>query len=247
MIETLFIESKNLERQVKIRIYRPKNPSDIYLYFHDGQNIFDKESSAFNMSWQVLEVMKDLGFEANVIGIHSLDGLNRVLEYLPAKLEHPEDHEIFDDQDDLETSGIEYGKFIVEELIPFIEEKPASQRLIAGSSMGGLASLYLGSEYPDIFQLVIAMSNSVFVGPEAAAEFVAAYSKEHKQKIYLSVGTKEGQEEYYQKNFLMGNRMIYGALRNRLEVKFEEIDGAVHNELAWHDNLRSAFKFLFDL
>ena len=41
--------------------------------------------------------------------------------------------------------------------------------------------------------------------------------------------------------------MIYGALKNKAEIKFEEIKDAVHNEIAWLNNLKSAFKFLFEL
>lgn len=247
MIETLFIQSKYLERKVEVRLYRPKQASDIYLYFFDGQNIFDIESTAYGMSWDVLPALKEIGLNANVIGIHSLSGLERILELMPGQLEKPYDfEEELSMLNDTRTKGRAHGKFIVEELMPLVELRPAKDRLIAGSSMGGLASLYMGAHYPDLFKKVLAMSTAAFIAPKQMGQFVGKYDKKNKQSIYMDVGTEEAEDKQTKLAYILVSRLVSGFLETKARVKYIEEIGADHNEIAWARRLPQALTFLFE-
>ncbi len=134
------------------------------LYMHDGQNLFDSTTAYGHKEWKVDETVSKLLTQESiepciVVGIWNTP--KRFLEYAPAKP--------FQWMPDKARKQIEnapyyrgtplsdaYLRFIVEELKPFIDSNfqvdpsPAAT-FIAGSSMGGLISLYALCEYPHVF------------------------------------------------------------------------------------------------
>jgi enterochelin esterase-like enzyme len=142
------------------------------LYMHDGQMLFDSSINWNHQEWGVDETMGKLMAEKKiqdciVVGIWNT-GTSRHSEYFPQKpfesLSFEErkmvqdalknalkpQTEAFEPQSDL------YLKFLVTELKPFIDTHFSTYRnrrstFIAGSSMGGLISLYAVCEYPKVF------------------------------------------------------------------------------------------------
>ena len=102
------------------------------LYMHDAQNLFDEYTSYIG-EWRLDETMLALsaeGLEAIVVGLPNMQDMRRV-EYNP----YPPGR------------GDDYMRFIVETVKPLIDRDfrtlPDAQHTgIAGSSMGGLISLY---------------------------------------------------------------------------------------------------------
>ena len=136
------------------------------IYMHDGQMLFDSTSTWNKQEWKVDEALGELlktykGAPPIVVAMeHSK---NRFIEYLPQK-----PFEVLSniEQDSLMTlsanwSGLEswdttvYSRFIVDEVHPFVlNEFNISKNApvyVAGSSMGGLISMYALCEYPDFF------------------------------------------------------------------------------------------------
>ena len=107
--------------------------------------------------WELDKAIDKIGLRANLVGIYCAEGEEgraRTNEYSPF-----EEFTNKEAREKLNPKGILTGKFIIEELIPLLEkDKKASSRLIGGSSMGGIMSLYMGSEYPRIFDKVLALS-----------------------------------------------------------------------------------------
>jgi len=141
------------------------------LYMHDGQALYDSTTTWNQQAWEVDDVAEKLIAEGKlknfiVVGIWN-GGVTRHSDYFPQKpfeqLTQPEKDsvtaqlnsagrtkEIFKPQSD------NYLKFIVDELKPYIDTKFSVYKnqkntFIAGSSMGGLISLYAICEYPEIF------------------------------------------------------------------------------------------------
>lgn len=229
MITSRTLFSKDLNREVEVRIRRPEKDSKIYLYFFDAQNIFDERSSAYNKSWHVDEVLDELGVSLHVVAISSLQGMERVREYLPG------------------YGGEKTASFLVHEVLPLVEEGEVSHRIIAGSSMGGIMSLYMGAIYPTLFKGVLAMSTAAFYEPETMGEIVSLYKKDNEQKIYLDVGTKESSEISEAKAYVLTNRFLKGALKHHCDLLYVEEQGAVHDETSWHRRLPNALRFLLEL
>jgi predicted alpha/beta superfamily hydrolase len=141
------------------------------LYMHDGQMLFDPSTTWNKQAWNVDDVSGDFLKQKNtqqfiIVGIWNNPEM-RHQEYFPEKafnLLTPEQNESVSSE--LEKKGKSknkfvpisnlYLKFIVEELKPFIDKSfytnpKQSHTFIAGSSMGGLISLYAICEYPTVF------------------------------------------------------------------------------------------------
>ena len=142
------------------------------LYMHDGQMLFDSTTTWNKKSWDVDKVITRL-FEQGklkdviVVGIWNGDK-SRHADYFPQKPFENLDTakkemvltaarnngvSVFGNYQ-IQSDG--YLKFLVEELKPFIDKKyrtnkDAAHTFIAGSSMGGLISMYAICEYPNVF------------------------------------------------------------------------------------------------
>jgi predicted alpha/beta superfamily hydrolase len=167
-------KSKNSDNR-RVDIWLPENYSKnkkyAVLYMHDGQMLFDAATTWNKQAWEVEEVLTKL-FNENkiqetiVVGIWNV-GKVRHANYFPQK-----PHEGLSKEDviaitqklkekgrttdEFKPSSNNYLKFIVQELKPYIDKKYSVYKnqkntFIAGSSMGGLISIYAICEYPKVF------------------------------------------------------------------------------------------------
>ncbi|WP_308652638.1 alpha/beta hydrolase-fold protein [uncultured Anaerococcus sp.] len=242
MMEKKEIYSKYLDRNVTYTFIEDRD-SDLFLYFFDGANLYDKKESFMGEIWELDKAVEKIGLRANLVGIYCAEGVERANEYSP--FENFTNEEA---RENLTPKGILTGKFIIEELIPLVEKnKKASSRLIGGSSMGGIMSLYMGSQYPEIFDKVLAMSTHFILEPVGMGEILAKYDSENKQKIYLDTGTKEFDDEIIQKSYVSLSQMAYGFLKAKMDIKYVIDEGAIHNEKYWQKRLPDALRFLYKL
>ncbi len=129
------------------------------LYMHDGQMLFDADTTWNHQEWNVDEVMGQLIKEGKIrrcIVVAADNTNDRLNEYFPDKTVKYVAESERRDVDTKRFHGDAYLKFLVEELKPFIDAhyKPLTSRehtFIMGSSMGGLISLYAMCEYPQVF------------------------------------------------------------------------------------------------
>jgi enterochelin esterase-like enzyme len=149
--------------------YTTKNKYAV-LYMHDGKGLFDSTITSNKQEWGIDETVTqliDAGKIKNciVVGIWSTEKF-RHSEYFPQK---PFQSFTKQQQDSIYNFGFKnnkifaatvqsdnYLKFLVQELKPFIDKsfstlKDSKNTFIAGSSMGGLISMYAICEYPGIF------------------------------------------------------------------------------------------------
>ena len=151
-----------------------------------------------------------------------------------------------------------YLKFIVSELKPFIDNiysvySDQQHTFIAGSSMGGLISLYAICEYPNIFAGAACVSThwpgvtNIENNPIPAALF--DYMKNHlpdpkNHKIYFDFGT-ETLDANYEPFQLQADQVMkskgYKEGKNWLSKKFERAD---HSEKSWAERLDVPLVFL---
>src|SRR5438067_3163560 len=113
------------------------------LYLHDGQNLFDSATAFGGVEWGVDETAQRLILGGKIepliiIGIYNT-GEQRIDEYTPT----------IDPRQQRGGKADLYGRFIVEELKPFIDHRYRTMAGpeftgLGGSSLGGLVSFYLG-------------------------------------------------------------------------------------------------------
>lgn len=134
------------------------------LYMHDGQMLFDASTTWNKQEWQVDETIGKLLKEKKikdliVVGIWN-NGDYRASEYYPQKslqfLSAETRDFIVKNWLKGKPQADNYLKFLVEELKPYIDKnfstrKDVKNTFIAGSSMGGLISIYAICEYPNTF------------------------------------------------------------------------------------------------
>lgn len=218
-------------------------------YMHDGQNLFDGATSFIpGQEWRVDETAQSL-IQAGkiepliIVGIYNA-GNERVNEYTPV-------------QDLKYKAGGKadlYGRFIVEELKPFIDKsyrtkKGASHTGIGGSSLGGLISLYLGLRYPNVFSRIAVVSPSVWWADGQIVRYVAEQPK-RRLRIWLDIGTKEGRDAQEAQRTVDSTRILKEALikkgwKQGTNLKYMEADAAEHNERAWAARVEHILEFLF--
>lgn len=239
------IEIPQLARKRTIRMYFPPDYSSgkrfPVIYMHDGQNLFD-DATSYSGEWHVDEILDSLykyyRFSCIVVGIYNGEG-QRINELSPWK----------NDTLNAGGDGDKYAKFIVKTLKPFIDTHyrtltDRENTAVMGSSMGGLMSLYLALEYPDVFGKAGVFSPSLWFSPKAF-EMIQEYKQKKLQKFYLLSGAKEGKQTVY--NTLKADSLLRsdGFDENYLRCKISK-DGQ-HSEWFWSREFGDAIKFLFSL
>jgi predicted alpha/beta superfamily hydrolase len=220
------------------------------LYMQDGQNLFDA-STSFAGEWGVDETMLALsaeGIEAIVVGVPNA-GEARLDEYAP-----------FRDPAHGGGGADAYLEFLVGGVRPLVDEafptlSGPEATGIAGSSMGGLLSLYALFRRPDVFGLCAAMSPALWFAGGAIHGFVAS-SPRVPGRVYLDTGTGEGRTERDRRRLRRegGDRLgpvarMHALLLEKgwadgVDLLYVEEPGGEHHEEAWRRRLPGALRFL---
>ena len=145
-----------------------------------------------------------------------------------------------------------YARMIVEELKPFVDSEYRTRpdftnTGLGGSSLGGLVTLYLGLHYPRVFGKLIVMSPSVWWANRAILRETRRLGRKSDQKIWLDVGTCEGQdpETCVQQAKELRDVLIEKGWQLERDLRYLEDEGAGHDEKAWGYRMRNALTFLF--
>src|SRR6187431_2401772 len=189
-----FIPQLNRTRRVWIYLppsYSASNKKYPVLYMHDGQNVFD-DATSFSGEWGVDEALDTLGLktkECIIVGIDN-GGDKRLNEYCPY------DFSLQGGQKG-KGEGDLYVQFLAKTLKPFIDKKyrtfkDSKNTFTAGSSMGGLISMYAVLKYPKVFGGAGVFSPAFWVGPKIFDD-IRSKGKKVNAKIYFYAGDEEGE------------------------------------------------------
>lgn len=217
------------------------------LYFHDGNNVLDEATAFIGIEWGVDESADRLvrGGRVPPFIVVAVDNTpDRMSEYTPAA-----------DRRHGGGGADRYARFLIEALKPFIDRtyrtrpEPGATGVV-GSSLGGIVSLWLGLEHPEVFGLVGAVSTAAWWADGDLARRVATGSGAG-LRIWLDVGTREGTEKADAERWMRDSRAVRDALLARgytegVDLHYEEVEGAVHNEAAWAARVERLMAFLLD-
>ncbi|MBC7928317.1 MAG: alpha/beta hydrolase [Bryobacteraceae bacterium] len=204
------------------------------MYLQDGQNLFDPATAYGGNDWRA-DVTADYMIREGRIppvilaGIYNT-GAKRISEYTPTR----------DKRRRKGGKADRYAQMLAREIKPFIDRefrtlKAASHTAVCGSSLGGLVSLETSLLYPRVFGNAAVISPSVWWDNRAILDFVQAYNGKTRPRIWLDVGTHEGDEPH---RIVEDARMLRETLLARgwesgKNLTYYEIAGASHNEHAW--------------
>ncbi len=218
------------------------------LYLHDGQNVFDAATSFGGVEWGVDETAQQLIrtklMEPIIIVAIANTGEDRIHEYAPtpARIDPPKKKR---------SKGLlrSYGRFLIEELKPFIDRKYRTRREaeftgMGGSSLGGLATLALGLWYPNYFTRLAVLSPSIWWDDCAIYDIVDEIDELAKPplKIWLDTGTHE---PGWERAAALRDRLVEKGWRLHDDVNYLEVEGADHSEGAWAARIDPVLRFLY--
>lgn len=247
--------SRILDNERAISVYLPPayaetayaEPRQSYplLVMHDGQNLFNPETSFLRgKTWRVAEhadaAIRAGEIEPLVIAGVANAGERRMAEYTPVR--------------DWKLGGGEaarYAGMILEELLPFLHSEyrllsgPAHTGL-GGSSLGGLVSLWMGLRRPDVFGKLAVLSPSVWWNHRYILRYVddVAPDVEPRPRIWLDAGEREGRRTVANAE-LLHDRLLAHGWRDETNLHFETVADGAHDEASWAERVRPMLRFLF--
>jgi predicted alpha/beta superfamily hydrolase len=217
------------------------------LYLQDGQNVF--ETGDMGAGWLVNETadaLIDVGRIEPVIVVAVANTETRRDEYTPTAIETKGP-----DGSISKVGGKAnlYARFLIEELKPFIDRtyrtrRDAASTAVGGSSMGGLVSVWLALEHPNVFGNVLAVSPTVWWDDSVILEEIAALPRVAPVRIWVDIGTLEGE------NAVSGARRLRDALlakgwKRGTDLEYVEQEGGRHDETSWGSRVPGMLSFLY--
>jgi predicted alpha/beta superfamily hydrolase len=226
-------------------------------YLHDGQNLFDGRTSYVpGRTWQAHTTADALTAAGLIqplilVGIENT-GLRRMAEYTPTR-----------DPRHGGGLGARYGSLLTEDLKPLIDATfrtlaDAPNTALGGSSLGGLITLALGLEHPEIFGKLAVMSPSVWWDNRSILNLVRDFrltrlgarttSTITRPRLWLDMGTAEGLRHLRDTDLLHRRLQLRGWKESPApgaDLHYLRLPGAAHEESAWAQRLPFVLQFLF--
>lgn len=209
-------------------------------YFHDGQNLFDEATANFGVEWRLDEQLDSLasqGYAVPIVVALDHGGPDRVreLSFKP--------NERFGTQ----PQGPAYLNDLVETLKPHIDSAyrtlPGREHtLIAGSSLGGLMSLYALNEYPEVFSAALVFSPAYWYNPDIF-ELIEQSDEKRRWWVYQLAGGQEtarGDSLALLEQCRRIDRTLKKRLPGRVKSELRFDPAGEHNERFWQRELTRA-------
>jgi hypothetical protein len=246
------------------------------LYMHDGQNLFDSRTAFSGVPWGVDEALAALialGDVPPTIVVGMANSAQRWYEYapeaalraLPADVRAAADAEFRLAGADL--AGEAYVRFIADELKPQIDKQfrtlgARADTFIAGSSMGGVASLYALCRRPEVFGGAACLSthwpvtriagvhdnpgspSMIALAAAVLGWFDANLPRAGAHRLYFDHGTHGLDRLYAPYQARMDAIGAGKGYRVGSDWLSRAAPGADHNEAAWNARLPEALRFL---
>ncbi len=214
------------------------------LYMFDGHNVFYDSHATYGKSWGMKEYLKRTGLPLIVAAIEcNHEGERRMNEYAPWDYKTRE-------LGKMEGLGKVTMDWMVGPLKEYIDRTYRTlpgrgNTLIAGSSMGGLMSLYAVTAYNRYFSKAAALSPSIMFGGKNLHSLLSKTSLLEPTRVYMDVGTGEVDPKH--------RRLIAGLFKGAAEltragadVAARVVPGAFHCEAAWEKRIPIFMDYLLN-
>lgn len=228
------------------------------LYMFDGQNVFYSKEAFSGYSWKLIPTIKNNTHLPKfiVVGIDNA-GEKRLDEYSPWQTDSTRAKEFLHCGGD----GDKHIDWLVTCVKPFIDDNYRTKTdknatLIAGSSMGGIMAAYAAAKYKDIFGHIGVFSLASWFSERDFLRFIAHHQLAMDTKVYIQVGTKEGDDT--DKHFLENMNQAYidvsinyyqTLIKNGLpldNIWFRILAGEEHHEKYWAEHFLEFLEFSFN-
>lgn len=234
--ENITIPELSGENIRRLYVYLPVNlkPEKRYpvLYMFDGHNVFYDEDATYGKSWGMKKYLDITETEVIVVAVEcNHEGYGRLHEYSPFPCPRMK-------PEPLKGLGSVYMNWLVNTLKPGIDERfptlpDRAHTYIAGSSMGGLMTIYALSAYNDIFSRGAALSPSLWIGSTKVMEMIKNAQIQKDTWLYMDYGSKELSNHNKDKMMSIFKRTANAFLNRGAYVCSRIIPKGTHSEASW--------------
>ena len=215
------------------------------LYMQDGQNLFDPQTSFIKgRTWEMREQADEV-IESGEVELLVIVGIYNTGERRLAEYTHERDWQRGGGEAD------RYGRLLTEDLMPWIGSRyrvrtDRASTGLAGSSLGGLVTLYLGLRYAHLFGKLGILSPSVWWNHKSILGYVNERAPQiwERPRLWLDVGDKEGQRTLRDTEMLARRLTANGWIPGQT-LQFERVPDGTHDEPSWARRVTPMLKFLF--
>ena len=234
------------EEKRKVYVYTPDQEGPFpVLYMFDGHNVFLDEDATYGKSWGMLEYLQDNRVPLVVVGAEcnhhpETDPCGgRLSEYAP--------YDFRVRRFLIKGRGRLTMDWYTQELKPYIDEHypvltDRKHTFIAGSSMGGLMTLYALSAYNDVFSRGAALSPSLDFNKKQAMAMIRSADYGTGTVLYMSAGEKELNPRS-RKTFDEACSLL---LSRNVRLYSRIVPGGEHNEASWEKQIPFFMNTLFE-
>ena len=204
------------------------------LYMFDGHNVFFDADATYGKSWGMKEYMRKSKKQMIIVAVEcNHEGNGRLQEYCPYNFDAPQLGHI-------RGRGATYMNWLVKTLKPYIDANyrtlpDRANTAIAGSSMGGLMSLYAACAFNDVFSRAACLSPSLWVDANRAMQMIAKANLRKDTCIYMDYGSEEMDNHFASAGALMAASNLLLAKQVHLTMRI--VPGGNHSEASWEKQI----------
>ena len=222
-----------------------ENPEARYpvLYMFDGHNVFFDSDATYGKSWGMKKYMDETETPLIIAAVecnHSPDN-GRLSEYSPFTFRDDELGRIVGRGHTTMEWMVNYFKPYIDSRYPTIPDR--EHTFIAGSSMGGLMSLYALTAYNHVYSRAACLSPSIWFATRRLDELIMSADIDPNTVMYMDYGSNE-------LSFHPDMKRQYARVTSRLlerEVMLTSriVPGGDHCEASWERQIPHFMETLF--
>lgn len=205
------------------------------LYMFDGHNVFFDSDATYGKSWGMKNYMDRTKTQLIIVAVecnHSPDN-GRLKEYSPFSFEDPK-------YGDIQGLGRTTMEWMVNWLKPYIDKRyrtlpDREHTYIAGSSMGGLMSLYAVVAYNRVFSRAAALSPSLWTAPDRLEKMVKTASLSPETVLYMDYGSEELKGHMHMERIF--SKMTSILMQRGVMVNSRIVPWGSHCEACWEKQI----------
>ena len=200
------------------------------LYMFDGHNLFSDSEATYGKSWGLSDYLDRTRTPLIVAAVEcNHEGNERLSEYSPVDF-------TFKNGEFIKGKGKKYMDWLVGTFKPYIDENlrtlpDREHTAVAGSSMGGLMTLFAVAKYNKYFSKGAALSPSLWAYGTNLVEFIEKSRFASDTVLYMDYGSKEFDKAgRAKKNFGAATEALIG---KGVNLTSRIIPEGTHCEASW--------------
>ena len=214
------------------------------LYMFDGQNVFFNEDATYGKSWGMEQYLQKSSRKLMVVALESsrAPDYGRLKEYAPFSFTTEETGGIIGNGD----ITMDWIVHVLKRTVDTQYRTKADRRhtFLAGSSMGGLMTLYGLLVYPEVFSRGAALSPSLWIDAEKVKAMIRHARVKRNTVLYMDYGALEFADHPHSRSLFAEVSALL--IEKRVLLNSRIVPRGTHCEASWEKQIPFFMKTLFE-